>query len=104
MNARLGMLIGALLCCGVAEAENFRCGQWVASPDMSVAELSEKCGAPTTKTVETQDVHGPATSGAGRVRRGTTTIETWTYDRGSQAIAMVVTIVDGQIKSMVRGE
>ena len=102
MNARLAMLFSALLWSGAAQAENFRCGQWVASPDMSVEELLEKCGAPTTKTVETQDVYGP-TKGGGRIKHGTSTIETWTYDRGSQAFAMVVTIVDGKIKSMVRG-
>jgi hypothetical protein len=41
---------------------------------------------------------------AGRVKRGTSTIETWTYDRGSQSFAMIVTIVDGRIRSMERGE
>jgi uncharacterized protein DUF2845 len=87
-----------------ASAETFRCGQWIASPDMSVDELVEKCGAPTSKSVEAIDVYGPAVSGGGRVKRGTSTIETWTYDRGSQSFAMVVTIVDGKIKSMVRGE
>jgi hypothetical protein len=40
----------------------------------------------------------------GRVKRGISTIETWTYDRGSQSFAMVVTIVEGRIKSMARGE
>ena len=87
-----------------AFAETFRCGSWIASPEMSVDELLEKCGAPTTKSVETIDVYGPTTSGSGRVKRGTSTIETWTYDRGSQSFPMVVTIVDGRIKSMKRGE
>jgi hypothetical protein len=32
---------------------------------------------------------------------GETTVETWTYDRGANA-AMVVTIVDGHIKSIDR--
>lgn len=88
----------------VGNAETFRCGQWIASPDMSVPELLEKCGAPTTKSVEVVDIYGPTVAGAGRVRRGISTIETWTYDRGSQSFAMVVTIVDGRIKSMERGE
>ena len=104
MNARVAVMLGALLLPHAVGAETFRCSQWIASPDMSVEELLDKCGAPATKTVETIDVHGPATSGAGRVKRGTSTIETWTYDRGSQSFAMVVTIVDGRIKSMVRGE
>ena len=42
--------------------------------------------------------------GAGNVKRGTITVETWTYDRGSQAFAMVVTIVDGKIKKMERAK
>jgi len=87
-----------------AFAETFRCGQWIASPDMSVEELVEKCGAPTSKSIETIDVYGPTVGGAGRVKRGTSTVETWTYDSGSQSFAMVVNIVDGKIKSMVRGE
>lgn len=87
-----------------AQAETFRCGQWIASPDMSVDELLQKCGAPTKKSSETIDVYGPSVSGGGHVKRGTSTIEKWTYDRGSQAAPMIVTIVDGKINSMERGE
>jgi len=97
-------LAACLLVAPPAAAETFRCGQWIASPDMSVEELLEKCGAPTSKTVEEIDVYGPAVSGAGRVKRGTSTIEKWTYDRGSQASAMLVTIEDGKIKSMGRAD
>jgi hypothetical protein len=104
MNARIAVIFGALLLPHAVGAETFRCGQWIASPDMSVEELLDKCGAPTTKDIETIDVYGPAASGAGRVKRGTSTIETWTYDRGSQSFAMIVTIVDGRIRSMERGE
>lgn len=99
----LPALVLLTLAAPAAHAENFRCGQWIASPDMSVDELLEKCGAPTTKDVSVEDVYGPAHSGQGRVKVGTTTVETWTYDRGSQASPMVVTIVDGKIKSMQRG-
>ncbi len=83
-------------------AETFRCGQSIASADMSVDELLEKCGEPASKSVDQIDVYGPGTSGGGRVKRGTVTVEKWTYDRGSQAAAMVVTIEDGKIKSMER--
>lgn len=69
---------------------------------MTVDELLGKCGAPTSKTVVEEDVYGPAASGKGRVKVGTTRTEVWTYDRGSQASAMVVTIVDGEIRSMER--
>ena len=100
-----GLLAAAALltlCLPAAHAENFRCGSWIASPDMSVEELLDKCGTPTSKTVSVEDVYGPAAAGKGRVKVGETTIETWTYDRGSQSAAMVVTIVDGKIKSIDR--
>ncbi|MGH8244169.1 MAG: DUF2845 domain-containing protein [Steroidobacteraceae bacterium] len=87
-----------------AGAETFRCGQRIASPDMTVEELLETCGEPTSKTVEVVDVYGPNVHGAGNVKRGTTTIEKWTYDRGPQAFAMLVTIEDGKIKGMERSE
>ena len=86
-----------------AQAESFRCGQWIASPAMSVDELLQKCGEPTSKAVSVEDVWGPTAAGKGRVKVGETVVETWTYDRGSQSSAMVVTIVDGKIKSMERG-
>lgn len=92
-----------LVFAALAHAETFRCGQWIASPEMSVEELLQKCGEPTDKRVETVDVYARAAAG-GRLKTGTTVIETWTYDRGSQSFAMVVTIVDGRIKSMERGK
>jgi len=106
MNARATWIAVSLLALAAgtpAEAENFRCGQRIASPDMSVEELLEICGEPTSKTVETVDVYARTAAG-GRIRTGTSVIETWTYDRGSQSFPMVVTIVDGKIKSMERGE
>lgn len=104
-SIRISLSLASLLLASTpAVAETFRCGQWIASSDMSVEELLEKCGAPTSKTVEEIDVYGPAVSGAGRVKRGTSTVEKWTYERGNQASAMVVTIVDGKIKNMGRGE
>jgi hypothetical protein len=108
MNARYSVLVsaavlGSVAWC-VARAETFRCGQWIASPEMSVDELVEKCGPPASKTTEIVEVYGPATSGLGRVKRGTSIIEKWLYDRGSQSFDMVVTIVDGEIRSMERAE
>lgn len=103
MLTKTMILVGLLLLGNAAIAETFRCGQWIASRDMAVDELLQKCGEPTQKTAETIDIYGPSVSGGGRVKRGTSTIEKWTYDRGSQAAPMVVTIVDGKIKSMERG-
>jgi major membrane immunogen (membrane-anchored lipoprotein) len=87
-----------------AVAEGFRCGQKIATPDMTVEELLEACGEPSDKSIEVVDVYGPNAQGTGNIKRGTITVETWTYDRGSQASAMVVTIEDGKIKKMVRAE
>lgn len=103
-GCRLALTLAvAMLLAQPAFAETFRCGQWIASSDMSVAELLEKCGEPTSKTVRHEDIFAKS-AGGGTNRIGTATIETWTYDRGSQSFAMVVTIVDGKIKSMERGE
>ena len=67
-------------------------------------ELLDACGEPTARSVEVVDVYGPNVQGAGSVKRGTSTIEKWTYDRGSQSFDMVVTIVDGDITSIKRAE
>jgi hypothetical protein len=96
------VLLAGFLLAGSAAAETFRCGSWIATPEMTVDELLGKCGEPTTKTVDVVDVYGPNAHGNGNIKRGTVTIEKWTYDRGSQASAMVVTIEDGKIKSMGR--
>jgi hypothetical protein len=83
--------------------ENFRCGKWIASSAMSITELREKCGEPASKTRETKDVKTRNTNNGLLVKVGETTVETWTYDRAPNQ-AMVVTIVDGEIKSIERVE
>jgi hypothetical protein len=80
--------------------EPFRCGKWVVNSSMSVAELSTKCGAPSSKDSKTQDVLVRNQNNGLMRKVGETVIETWTYDRGPHAAAMVVTIVDGRIKSL----
>ena len=97
------LLAGLGLAAFSANAETFRCGQRIASPEMSVDELIDACGEPTHRSVEQVDVYGHSASG-GRIKTGTSTVETLTFDRGSQAAAMVVTVVDGRIKSMERAK
>jgi hypothetical protein len=104
MPRKIIVMLALLLVSMSAAAETFRCGPWIASEDMTVEELLEKCGEPAKRTSEIVDVYGPSVSGGGRIKRGTSTIEKWTYDRGSQAAPMIVTIVDGKIKNMERGE
>ncbi len=101
--ARLaGLVLAGALLAAPAAADSFRCGQRIATEDMTVEELLEACGEPTRRTVEVIDVYGPNVHGAGNVKRGTSTIEKWTYDFGPQTFDMVVTIEDGVIKSMER--
>jgi hypothetical protein len=84
--------------------ETFRCGRWIASVDMTVKDLKKKCGDPTTIKTEVQDIKAFNRDYGLMTNQGTTTIETWTYARPNQGKPMVVTIVDGHIKSMVRQE
>jgi hypothetical protein len=93
----------ALLPLAASADETFRCGQWIASSRMSVPELLQKCGEPTSKTSETSDVKTRNANNGLVVKVGETTTETWTYDRGANR-AMVVTIIDGRIKSIVRAK
>jgi len=83
--------------------ELFRCGDWVVSSQMSVAELIEKCGEPSSRQVSTEDVRAKIARG-GTEKVGTTTTEIWRYDRGSRAAAMIVTIVDGKLLGIERGK
>ena len=88
----------------VAGSESFRCGQRIATEDMTVEELLEACGEPTSRTVETVDIYGPNVHGAGNVKRGTSTVEKLTYDFGPQTFDMIVTIVDGKIQGIERAK
>lgn len=83
-------------------AETFRCGQWVISSDITVDELAQKCGEPTTREIRTEDIYARTQYGIRAKTGDTTTIETWTYDRGPRESGMVVTIVDGKIRKITR--
>ena len=63
--------------------ETFRCGKWIATSDMTVAELTEKCGEPTSRESKTEDVKARNSNVGLMVKVGETTVETWTYDRGA---------------------
>ena len=81
--------------------ETFRCGKWIAASSMSVSELIAKCGEPASRESRTEDVKARNSNNGLLVKVGETTVETWIYDRGANP-AMVVTIVDGRIKSIER--
>jgi hypothetical protein len=90
----LGVLLAGVPSVGICDGY-FRCGSGLVSSDTSVAELLKKCGEPTSKKVSVQDVFGSE----GR-KLGTSHVETWRYDRGPLAAAMIVTVVDGKIQSI----
>jgi hypothetical protein len=92
----------ALLLPLAAPAENFRCGKWIINEETTLEELTQKCGEPTSHDSRTEDVRQRNQYTGGWMKVGETTIETWTYDRGPNAQPMVVTIVDGRIKSIER--
>jgi hypothetical protein len=81
--------------------ETFRCGKWIVSSDLAVEDLLQKCGEPTTRESRSQDILVRNQYGL-MINNGVTVTETWTYDRGTRAAPMVVTIVDGKIRSIDR--
>jgi hypothetical protein len=90
ISVLLAMTPSAGICDGY-----FRCGPWLVSSDTSLAELLKKCGEPSSKKVSIQDVIGDHGQ-----KIGTTRVETWRYDRGSRAAAMIVTVVDGKLETI----
>jgi len=89
---------GLALTATLAGAETMRCGSWVVSPDTTVEDLLKKCGPPTTKQITREDVR--ARGAAGSFKVGESVTEKWIYDRGSLSFTMVVTIIDGEVKSI----
>ena len=104
MNAaRLLVLVAALLGSVPAFAdESFRCGQSIVTSEMTLGEITAKCGQPASRTSRTEDVHVRNRNTGLMMKTGQTVIETLTWDRGSRAAAMVVTVVDGNVKSIER--
>jgi hypothetical protein len=84
--------------------ESMRCGKWIVNSEMSAHELLSKCGEPTSKQSETSDVRARYANGNGTFVVGQSTTEWWYYDRGSRAFTMVVTLLDGKIKSIDKAE
>ncbi len=106
MNARAFRTIALLALLPAADPahadETFRCGKWIVNSSLTPAQLAEKCGPPTSHDSRTEDVLVRNRNTGLMMKAGESLIETWTYDRGPQAAAMVVTIVDGVIKSIDR--
>ena len=102
MNHRIFAIAASLLAPSWASAETFRCGKWVIDAEVTLSDLTEKCGMPTSRSSRVEDVRARNQYTGGMQKVGETVIETWIYDRGPRAAPMVVTIVDGQVKSIER--
>jgi hypothetical protein len=92
----------ALTASMATHAETFRCGQWIVSSDLTPAEVVTRCGEPASRDSRTEDVRVRNRNNGLMVKVGETTTETWVYARGTQAPPMVITIVDGRIKTIER--
>ena len=102
MNRRVVIGMCVLMWPVAASAETFRCGKWIIDTDTTVEELTQKCGPPTAHESKTEEVKARNRNNGLWVRTGETTTEIWTFDRGPRAAPMVVTIIDGRIKSIER--
>jgi hypothetical protein len=89
-----------------AHGETIRCGPSVVDKSVTVDELVRKCGQPASKRYEEQDirVRTPNDLASNTRKVGTTVTEYWTYDRGSHASPVIVTISDGKVRSIERAE
>jgi hypothetical protein len=105
MNAVQPIALLAFVAAGMPCAhadEPFRCGKWVVTSEMTVGEITARCGAPASRTSRTDDVRVRNRNNGLMLKAGQTTVETLTWDRGPRAAAMVVTVVDGTVKSIER--
>lgn len=101
LSAALTAVLGAALFSTISGAdEPMRCGSSLITSEATLEELVQKCGEPASKKVTEEDIRA-ANAGGGTRKIGTTLTEVWTYDRGTRSFDMVVTIIDGKIKSIV---
>ena len=80
--------------------ESFRCGTRIVTSEMPLETIRRLCGEPTTKTSETRPVRAVSSPWGHVATVGTTTLETWTYVRGTRSFPIVIRIEDGKIKSI----
>lgn len=86
-----------------AQADSMRCGKWVVNEQAPAAEILEKCGEPQRKDRREEDVYSRNPAGFTN-KQGVKVIELWYYKRSTQALEMVVQIVDGKVISIQRAE
>lgn len=88
---------------GLAASESMRCGKWVVNEATPAEEIVAKCGEPQEKEVKTEDVRGINALG-NPIKLGKSTTERWYYKRSRGSLTMVVTVLDGETKTIERAE
>lgn len=100
--SRIVLTLAALLP-HAAQADSMRCGKWVVNEQATATEILDKCGEPQRKEVREEDVYSRNPAGFTN-KQGVKKTELWYYKRSSQALEMVVQIVDGKVISIQRAE
>jgi Protein of unknown function (DUF2845) len=100
---RTVLLLVALGSTGTAAADSMRCGKWVVNEASSAAEVVEKCGEPQRREETKQDVLGTNSLG-NTIKLGVQTIERWYYKPSTGSLPMLVTVVDGKVKTIERAD
>lgn len=103
MRVFLTVLVLAAWMPSGAQADSMRCGKWVVNEQASKAEIVEKCGEPQRKDVREEDVYSRNPAGFTN-KQGVKVTELWYYKRSTQALEMVVQIVDGKVTSIQRAD
>ena len=98
---RVPTLLISLLAPLCASAESMRCGKWVVNEESSPAEIASKCGEPQDKEISESDVFGRNPAGYS-FKLGVQVTERWYYKPTTGSLPMLVTIVDGKVKSIER--
>jgi uncharacterized protein DUF2845 len=87
----------------LALADYMRCGNSLVNEETPPPELLKKCGEPQRRESATEDVFAVNAAGF-RYKTGVQQIERWYYRRDAGSLPMVVTIIDGKMKSILRVE
>ncbi len=103
MRLSLGIVTLAALLPLAAQADSMRCGKWVVNEQASATEILDKCGEPQRKEVREEDVYSRNPAGFTN-KQGVKKTELWYYKRSTQALEMVVQIVDGKVISIQRAD
>ncbi len=93
------LLIGAAL--AGADQSSFRCGSKLVLVGATKQEVLGSCGTPAGQepgaTVTTRG------KGSGEEQSTVVTVETWTYDRGTNELVAVLTFKNGRLDTIASG-